>query len=149
MKILLAIDDSKYSEAATDVLVQQIRRETSEVYDLHVVVPLMLIPYGYMGRVETLPEAQQEKLKEAKELVEQTAQKVQAAGFKVQTGIEEGDPKDAVIEKAAQCKTDVIFVGSHGRQGIDRFLIGSTSQAVLHHAPCSVAIVRIPAPKAS
>ena len=149
MKILLAIDDSKYSEAATDVLVQQIRRETSEVYVFHVVVPPILIPYDYMEQVETLAEAQQEKVKEGKELVEQTAQKVQAAGFKVQTGIEEGDPKDAVIEKAAQCKTDVIFVGSHGRQGIDRFLIGSTSQAVLRHAPCSVQIVRIPAPKAS
>jgi len=149
MKILLTIDDSTCSEAATEMLVHQIRPESSDVCVFHVVVPLVLIPYKYIGQVESLAEAEQEKLKEGKELVDRTAQNLQTAGFKVQTGIEEGDPKEAILEKAKQWNTDVIFMGSHGRKGLDRFLIGSTSQTVLRHASCSVEIVRLPARRTS
>jgi nucleotide-binding universal stress UspA family protein len=145
MKILLAIDDSKWSEAATHALIWQMRPENVEVCVFHVVVPLVIIPYDYMGQVETLEAAQQERLKEGKELVERTAQQLQAGGFKVDGAIEEGDPKSAITDKATQWNADVIFVGSHGRKGIDRFLLGSASEVVLRHAPCSVEIARIPA----
>ena len=145
MKILLAVDDSKYSEAAAQAVVRQMRPEAAEVCVFHVVVPLLLIPYGYMGQVETLEAAQQERLKEGKELAERTAQQLRSAGFQAYAVTEEGEPKTAVLEKAAQWAADMIFMGSHGRKGIDRFLIGSASEAVLRHAPCSVEIVRIPA----
>jgi nucleotide-binding universal stress UspA family protein len=143
MKILLAVDDSKYSEAAAQAVVRQMRPEGAEVCVFHVVVPLLIIPYGYMGEVETLEAAQQERLKEGKELAERTAQKLRSAGFRVHTVIEEGDPKTAILEKATQWTADLIFMGSHGRKGIDRFLIGSASEAVLRHAHCSVEIARI------
>lgn len=144
MKILLAVDDSKYSEAAAQAIVRQMRPEGAEVCVFHVVVPLLIIPYGYMGQVETLESAQQERLKEGKELAERTAQQLRSAGFQVHTVIEEGDPKTAILDKAAQWTADLIFIGSHSRKGIDRFLIGSASEAVLRHAHCSVEIARIP-----
>jgi nucleotide-binding universal stress UspA family protein len=149
MKILLAVDDSKYSEAATQAIVRQMRPEDAEVCVFHVVVPLLIIPYGYMGQVETLEAAQQERLKEGKELAERTAQQLRSAGFQAYAVTEEGEPKTAILEKAAQWTADVIFMGSHGRKGIDRFLIGSASEAVLRHAHCSVEIVRIPAVEAA
>jgi nucleotide-binding universal stress UspA family protein len=146
MKILLAVDDSKYSEAAAQAVVWQMRPEGAEVCVFHVVVPLIIIPYGYMGHVETLEAAQQEKLKEGKGLAERTAQQLRSAGFQVvHAAIEEGDPKTAILDKATQWTADVIFMGAHGRKGIDRFLIGSASEAVVRHAHCSVEIVRIPA----
>jgi nucleotide-binding universal stress UspA family protein len=149
MKILLAVDDSKYSEAAVQALGRQMRPEGAEVCVFHVVVPLVIIPYSYMGQVETLEAAQQERLKEGKELAERTAQLLRAAGFQAYTVIEEGDPKTAILDKAAEWSADVIFMGSHGRKGIDRFLIGSASEAVLRHAHCSVEIVRISAVEAA
>jgi nucleotide-binding universal stress UspA family protein len=149
MKILLAVDDSKYSEAAAQAIVRQMRPEDAEVCVFHVVVPLLIIPYGYMGQVETLEAAQQERLKEGKELAERTAQQLRSAGFQAYAVTEEGEPKTAILEKAAQWTADVIFMGSHGRKGIDRFLIGSASEAVLRHAHCSVEIVRIPAVEAA
>jgi nucleotide-binding universal stress UspA family protein len=149
MKILLAVDDSKYSEAAAQAIVRQMRPEDAEVCVFHVVVPLLIIPYGYMGQVETLEAAQQERLKEGKELAERTAQQLRSAGFQAYSVTEEGEPKTAILEKAAQWTADVIFMGSHGRKGIDRFLIGSASEAVLRHAHCSVEIVRIPAVEAA
>jgi nucleotide-binding universal stress UspA family protein len=144
MRTLLAVDDSEYSEAATQAVMRQMLPEGAEVCVFHVVAPLILIPYGYMGKVETLEAAQQEKLKEGKELVERTAQQLRSAGFQAHAVTEEGEPKSAILDKAAQWAADVIFMGSHGRKGMDRFLIGSTSEAVLRHAHCSVEIVRIP-----
>jgi nucleotide-binding universal stress UspA family protein len=149
MKILLAADDSKCSEAAAQAVVQQMRREGAEVCVFHVVAPLIIIPYGYMGQVDTLEAAQQERLKEGKEFAERTAQQLRSAGFQAHAVTEEGEPKTAILDKAAQWSADVIFLGSHGRKGIDRFLIGSSSEAVLRHAHCSVEIVRIPAIEAA
>jgi nucleotide-binding universal stress UspA family protein len=149
MKILVAVDDSKYSEAAARAVVRQMRPEGAEVCVFHVVVPLLLIPYAYMGQVETLEAAQQVKLKEGKELAERTAQQMRSAGFQAHVVVEEGNPKTAILEKGALWNADVIFMGSHGRKGIDRFLIGSASEAVLRHAHCSVEIVRIPAVEAA
>jgi nucleotide-binding universal stress UspA family protein len=149
MKILVAVDDSKFSEAAARAVVRQMQPEGAEVCVFHVVVPLLLIPYAYMGKVETLEAAQQVKLKEGKEVAERTAQQLRSAGFRAHVVVGEGDPKTAILDKAAQWNADVIFMGAHGRKGIDRFLIGSASEAVLRHAHCSVEIVRNPAVEAA
>jgi nucleotide-binding universal stress UspA family protein len=148
MRILLAIDDSQYSQAAADLVVRQMRPEGEEVCVFHAVAPLVIIPYDYMGQVETLEAAQQEKLKEGKELSERTAQQLQSAGFRADAATEEGEPKTVILDKIARWAPDIVFMGSRGRKGIDRFLIGSTSQAVLRHAHCSVEIVRIAATEA-
>ncbi len=148
MRILLAIEDAKYAEAAVHALVRQIRPEGAEVCVFHVVAPLIIIPYGYMGQVETLEAAQEVRRKEGKELAEHAAQQLRVAGFQVHLLLGDGDPKTAILDKAQEWNTDVIFMGSHGRRGIERFLIGSVSEAVLRHARCSVEVVRTPAIKA-
>ena len=50
--------------------------------------------------------------------------------------------KNAILEEAERWDADCIFVGSHGRRGLDRFLLGSVSEAVATHAKCSVEVVR-------
>jgi nucleotide-binding universal stress UspA family protein len=142
MKLLLAIDDSKFSEAAAQAVTQQFRPEQIDVCVLHVVQPLLIIPRPYIGQVETLEAAQQERLKEGRELVRRTEQLLQKAGLKVHTVVEEGDPRKVIIEYAVNWKADLIIMGSHGRMGLDRFLIGSVAESVARHAHCSVEIVR-------
>jgi nucleotide-binding universal stress UspA family protein len=58
--------------------------------------------------------------------------------------VEKGDPRAVIVDHAARWNADLIVLGSHGFKGLDRLLIGSVSEAVLRHAPCSVEIVRIP-----
>ena len=52
-------------------------------------------------------------------------------------------PKKIILDEAGQWGADLIFAGSHGRRGLDRFLLGSVSEAVALHAPCSVEVVRM------
>ena len=144
MKILLTTEDAKYAEAAVRALIRQIRPEGAEVCVFHVVAPLVVIPYGYMGQAETLEAAQEARRKEGKELAEHAAQQLRAAGFQVDPLLGDGDPKTTILDKAQEWNADVIFMGSHGRRGIERFLIGSVSEAVLRHASCSVELVRAP-----
>jgi nucleotide-binding universal stress UspA family protein len=51
-------------------------------------------------------------------------------------------PKELILEEAHKWGADLIVVGSHGRHGLSRFLLGSVSEAVASHASCSVEIVR-------
>jgi nucleotide-binding universal stress UspA family protein len=53
-----------------------------------------------------------------------------------------GHAEEIIIETAKDWGADLIVLGSHGYRAIERFLLGSVSQAVASHAPCSVEIVR-------
>jgi nucleotide-binding universal stress UspA family protein len=56
----------------------------------------------------------------------------------------EGDPADEILKFADEIGADLMAMGSHGRTGVRRFLMGSVSRQVLDHATCPVLIVRIP-----
>jgi nucleotide-binding universal stress UspA family protein len=53
-------------------------------------------------------------------------------------------PKELILSEAAEWGADLIVVGSHGRRGVNRLLLGSVSEAVALHANCSVEIIRRP-----
>jgi nucleotide-binding universal stress UspA family protein len=55
-----------------------------------------------------------------------------------------GRPKDILLDEIEQWPADLLIVGSHGRHGFSRFLLGSVSMALLSQAPCSVLIVKMP-----
>jgi nucleotide-binding universal stress UspA family protein len=138
MRLLLAIDDSKFSEAATRTVAAQYQPKQTEVHVLNVVDLAIPIPTSYAVAFR------EESLRQGQEVVKRTEQALGKAGFKVQTAVEEGDPKSKILEHAENWKADLIVMGSHGRRGAAHFLMGSVSEAVMRHAPCSVQIVRIP-----
>lgn len=65
-----------------------------------------------------------------------------AAGVDARIIQETGDPGQVICDCARTGHSDLIVVGSHGRRGIDEFLMGSVSSYVMHRAPCSVLIAR-------
>ena len=65
-----------------------------------------------------------------------------SAGLKATTAVLSGSPKEAILEEAKKWNADLIVVGSHGRRGFKRFLLGSVSEAVAMNAHCSVVVVR-------
>jgi nucleotide-binding universal stress UspA family protein len=53
-----------------------------------------------------------------------------------------GDPAIEIVKAAREWPADLIVVGSHGRQGVSRMLLGSVAEAVTRHAPCPVLVIR-------
>ncbi|MFO0928371.1 MAG: universal stress protein [Gemmataceae bacterium] len=62
--------------------------------------------------------------------------------------LDEGDPVDVIIRTACEQGCDLIVMGTHGRSGLSRLLMGSVAERVLRRAPCPVLTVRLPIPVA-
>jgi nucleotide-binding universal stress UspA family protein len=144
MKILLAIDGSKFSDAAVQAVITQAHPKNTEVHVLHVVEPPNLLISREMGGFDPALEAVWEsENKHAKVLVEKTTETLRSHELKVSSAVEPGDPKSVIIDVSKKWHADLIVIGSHGRTGLDRFLMGSVSEAIVRHAHCSVEVVRI------
>ena len=143
MTILLAIDDSKFSEEALRAVAAQAPRDT-KVWVLHVLEPPSTLLGREMGGSEPEFEAVWKARRgHAKALVAKAAERLRDSGLNATPILKEGDPKSRIIDLATEWHADLIVLGSHGRKGLNRFLLGSVSEAVARHAPCSVQIVRI------
>jgi len=146
MRILLATDGSGHSEAAVEEIAQWHYPADSEVRIISV-VELRYFPTTYpLGGVDLNLYDQMEK--DAREVTEKAAAKLRAGETNPQlivaTKVLYGSPKEAILEEAEAFGADLIVVGSHGHGILERFLLGSVSQAVALHAKCSVEIVRRP-----
>jgi nucleotide-binding universal stress UspA family protein len=146
MNILLAIDGSEFSQAATQALVAQMRPEGAEVLVLRVVEPRIFAipPQMAPGYAPEQDEILKEEFQHAEESVNQASQALRSAGFSVKTRVVEAEARNGILDIAAEWRADLIVLGSHGRKGLQRFFIGSVAEFVARHADCSVEIVRVP-----
>lgn len=144
MKILAAIDGSEFSKAAVGAVIAQVQSKTSEVCVLHVVEIYLADFQGGLGAVKAFKDQRRMRLHAAKKLVGQFVKPLKNKGFKARGVVREGNPTESILHFAEKWKPDIIFVGSHGRRGWKRLMLGSVSEAVARHAACSVEIVRIP-----
>ena len=139
MNILIAVDGSECSEAAIQNVIQT-QLTNAKIQILHVIEPLPVVEsWAYAVDWQPVLEGQR---KEAEALVAEAAHKLRDANFTVTTAIEDGNAKSTIVDAAAKWPADMVVLGSHGRKGLDRFLLGSVSEGVARHAPCSVLIVR-------
>ena len=72
-------------------------------------------------------------------------ERCQAHGVPVETTIERGHPSDAILDYATDNGMDLVVMATHGRRGLDRFLLGSVTEHVIRHATVPVLTVRAPA----
>ncbi len=96
----------------------------------------MLEPHIVVG-LQTMTE---ENLRRAQTLVKETAGALASAQVTTEAEVQTGDPVETVSAMAEQY--DLLVVGSHGRTGLDRLLLGSVSHGLVHRAPVSVLVVR-------
>lgn len=96
--------------------------------------------YGVAQAYPTVIDLEEQMLKEATEALNKLADRHGIPADR--RFIETGSPKNVILNKANEVKADLIIVGSHGRHGIS-LLLGSTANAVLHHAHCDVLAVWI------
>ncbi|MBA3858328.1 MAG: universal stress protein [Cyanobacteria bacterium PR.3.49] len=147
MNILVAIDDSSFSDAAVDSVSERSWPEGSRFKLLSVVEPFHPEYAGWhTNYMPVAVEAQKELVEAAKSLVNERVKKLTEVfgSQSVTAEVREGYVTDTILEAAKDWPADLIVVGSHGRTGITRLLLGSVSEAVVSQAPCSVEIVKMP-----
>lgn len=142
MKILIGVDDSEYSHAA----IRHVAASKWPASARFVVVSIYPWPI-VMGPEEAAPAVIIEKLlgereKQAKRIAEKAAAELEKAGLKAQPLVASGDPRFVLVDTAAHDGADLIVVGTHGRTGVKKLLLGSVASHVVSHAPCSVLVVR-------
>jgi nucleotide-binding universal stress UspA family protein len=147
MRILMAVDGSEHSEAAIDEIAQRQLPEKSCILIVSVVEP----PFSFSGvdfDLQPYSVVEKEAQKRALKAVETAAANFRArtpgTEIEISTKVMSGSAKAAILEQAEDFDADLIVVGSHGHGMLERFLLGSVSQAVALHAKCSVEIVRCP-----
>jgi nucleotide-binding universal stress UspA family protein len=147
MKILLATDGTKHSEAAADMVTKMKLGSEDSVRVISVVdmaVPLAVDIYG--GYLPDTAELEKTARESAAKVVEDAIaglnEKLQAAGVKVEGDVLFGSPDSRIVETAEDIHADLIVIGSHGYKRWERLLLGSVSHSVVHHAHCSVMVVR-------
>jgi nucleotide-binding universal stress UspA family protein len=131
-KVLLATDGSKPSAQAARALVQRPWPEGSEFRVISVEEPWAI----------KLSRRRHEN--DAQDAVNSAEQMLGSAGLKVTGDVLSGKPSEVILDEAQKWAADLIVVGSHGRRGFRRFLLGSVSEAVAMNAHCSVVVVRAP-----
>jgi nucleotide-binding universal stress UspA family protein len=147
MRILLAIDDSECSAAATKAVIAQFAPGHPEVHVLHVDewpkgLPASMAFAEGSEAASSILSLHEFRREGAASLVAGAARELRVAGFTTTTSVREGDARKAILDCASEWHADLVVLGSHGRKGLDRLVLGSVSDGVARHAPCSVEIVR-------
>ena len=149
MKILLPLDGTSCSTSAVDAVVAQFRPAHTHVRLLHVVewpkdLPMHLrMAEGATAGSDVLASRDQ-AYRDGEELTLQAEARLRGAGFETSRAVTPGTACDRILDAAREWEPDLIVIGSHGRKGLDRLLLGSVSDGVVRRAPCSVEVVRVP-----
>jgi nucleotide-binding universal stress UspA family protein len=135
--ILVPTDGSEASEVALDHALSLASQYGARVHGLYVVDSQShgLVEEGKPTIVDHLQE-------EGRVAVESVEDAAEAAGVDIQTGVVEGDVHRRIIDYATEEEVDLIVMGTHGRRGLDRLLIGSVTERVVRSSPVPVLTVR-------
>jgi nucleotide-binding universal stress UspA family protein len=139
-RILVATDGSEDAAHAADHAIAIARAFGASLIVVSVVdIYVFMDPQTAAYTVEVL-DRERVFLREA---VDGIAAKARHAGIaSVDAKVVEGFPRTALVEAIEAEKVDLVVAGSHGRNAIQRLLIGSTSEHLIRHAPCPVLVVR-------
>jgi len=145
-QILVPVDGSPTAEQALREAIALARRSGARLRLLHVVDELAYVngfesAMNYLNEIVPLMREAGEKLL-ARGCAQARAQGVEADSVLVEQG--PGAVCDHVAAQARLCKADLLVVGSHGRRGVGRLLLGSDAEQIVRHAPVPVLVVRAP-----
>lgn len=144
MKVLLAVDDEGFGAAIADFATHHQWPVPTEFRILNVIPPIFAYT-SFAAVPDLMQDLRDESRKAGDELVRKIALRMRDVfhASNVEELVVEGHPADEILSMAKQWKADLILVGSHGRRGISRLVMGSVSMAVVSHAPCSVLVIRL------
>jgi nucleotide-binding universal stress UspA family protein len=135
-KIVLATDGSKFSAAAAEKAISFALSYGGEL----LIVSVADVPAEFYAEA---PKAVEDLVRKARGYVADVKKQAEAAGVKAETFVGEAEAYEAITNLAKEQKADMIIIGSHGRTGLRRLLMGSVAEKVIGYAPCPVLVVRL------
>jgi nucleotide-binding universal stress UspA family protein len=153
-KILVAVDRSPMSQVIWQEAVNLAKSLTAKLLFFHALSPLDVgYPRSPYPNPDVDPSLFDETMKanaeelqhfehQGVEFLQALAEQAQAAGVMAEFSQYPGDPGKTICQLAERLQVDLILLGRRGRSGLSEWLLGSVSNYVLHHAPCSVLTVQ-------
>jgi nucleotide-binding universal stress UspA family protein len=145
MRIIVATDGSEYAKAAIESVASRPWPRGSMGRVISIPEPYMLLgqfPYFELKEIEKLNAA---ALEDATRYAQAGAEILSKAGLKAtaETPLPRDSDAREIVNEAERWQSELVVLGSHGRRGFDRLTMGSVSEHVAMHAPCSVEVIRV------
>ncbi|MGC1454724.1 MAG: universal stress protein [Nitrospirota bacterium] len=134
-KIVLATDGSRYCAKAAEAAISFAKSYGGELR----IISVVDVPSEYYAEA---PQAVDDLVRKAKGFVADVKKQAEAAGVKAETFVGEAEADEAITNLAKEQNADMIVIGSHGRTGLRRLLMGSVAEKVIGFAPCPVLVVQ-------
>lgn len=147
-RMLIATDGSEEAQLAARAAIEVANRTGSELHVVHAWSPGDFPPaHPYPGVVvegSSFPaEMMEERVKRARELLEeQVGEMEEAGGIVAKAHLRMGRPVEEIVNLSEELGAGLVIVGSKGHSGMERLVLGSVSEGVVRYAPCSVFVVR-------
>ena len=142
MKILLAVDGSKYSLDAVDCLIEHAdwyrEKPTVELLTVHLPVPKL----PRMGMVVGKNQLRQYYEEEGRAAQAVAKKKLERSGIEYNASVQVGSVAETIVRHASKTRCELIVIGTHGRTAAGNMLLGSTATKVLHISKTPVLLVR-------
>jgi nucleotide-binding universal stress UspA family protein len=136
--IVVGFDGSEFSRAALKESVNRIKKHGGKV---------ILVNAVYFDEEEfgNKPEQLEKRMESGKVICSQAKDMIREEfGIEIESFVSEGEPPEVISRTAEEKNADLIAMGTHGRRGIKRFIMGSVTSGVIVHAPCDVLVVKKP-----
>ena len=136
-RVIAAIDFSESSLLAMETALHLMPETGGFLWLLHVLeMPRGIDPIGVLQ--PSIDELEAEALERLQELIPDNPEKE----MQILRRVARGSPAKTIANEARETDADLIVVGTHGRTGLARMLLGSTAEALLRKAPCQVLVVK-------
>jgi len=133
-RILVAMDGSKCSEKALDQAISMAKICNSTLFGISVIEL-------YPGQMEVAPALVEKLSAETREILERVKDRAAKENISCETIVHiGGQPHEFIIQEAKEKNIDLIVMGTHGRTGLKKILMGSVTERVIGHAPCAVLV---------
>lgn len=146
-KILIPTDGSPLSAQAANAGITFARSINAEVVALHVTQPFAAtIGFDGMAAAYAITDEDYDKAssEQAEKYLKQIVARAETGGVKADSrAVSNFNVADGIVQAATESGCDMIFIGSHGRSGLSRLLLGSVTAKVLSLATCAVLVYRV------
>jgi nucleotide-binding universal stress UspA family protein len=142
-RILHASDFSPASRRAFDEALRLAKANDAELMLVHIVEAVHPVVQDYMAAAQVNERQLVTSYRSAAgKRIDALSRKARAAGVRVKARLVEGDPREVIAAAAKRTRADLVVVGTHGRTGLKKLVLGSVAARVVATSPCPVLTVR-------